>query len=180
MEIKQLIIEAKAGDTRAFGQVYNEYLTPIYRYIYFRVGDKSLADDLTQEVFLKIFVSLDNLKISENSPLTYFYTVARNLLIDNYRKKKIPTMDDEEAENRLVEISNPENQAITIENSDRLSEALQEIPENEADVLVLKFIDDYPNREISKIMGKSEEAIRQLQSRGLKSLRKIISQKDFI
>jgi len=179
VEIKQLITRAKAGDNEAFGLIYNEYLTPIYRYIYFRIGDKALADDLTQDVFIKVFSSLDRIVISDKSLLTYFYTIARNLLIDNYRKKKIPTIAEEDAENKLIEEGNPEKQTILLEDIKILKDALQKISENEADVLILKFIDDYSNKEIGQIIGKSEEAVRQLQSRGLKSLRQFINKKDF-
>lgn len=177
--IKDLIIRAKQGDTEAFGLVYSEYLTPIYRYFYFRVGDKDLANDLAQDVFLKVFDSLDRVVITDKSPLTYFYTVARNLLIDTYRKKKIPTMDGEQAENFLVDHDNPEKQTVLKDDTERLMEAIQQISEGEADALVLRFIDNHSNQEIGQIMGKSEENVRQLQSRGLKSLRKFISQEDF-
>jgi RNA polymerase sigma-70 factor (ECF subfamily) len=180
VEIKNLIINAKRGDSEAFGRVYQEYFSPIYRFLYFRLGDKGLADDLTQNVFVKVFESLDSIVISDKSPLTYFYTVARNLLIDNYRKKKIPNISDEEAESKLIEENNPEKEAILHHDSQRLRSALQNISKDEADALILKFIDNYPNDEIGKIMGKSEVAVRQLQSRGLKSLRKFISQEDFV
>ncbi len=178
MEIRKLILKAKEGDDEAFGQVFEEYFTPIYRYLYFRLGDKTLADDLTQDVFLKVFQSLESLVVSDKSPLTYFYTVARNLLIDNYRKKKIPTIDEDEAIDKLVEEDNPETQAILGDDIKKLKDALQKISPAEADALILKFIDNYSNKEIGQIMGKSEEAIRQLQSRGLKSLRGFISQED--
>lgn len=178
-EIKQLIIKAKEGDSMAFGQVYTEYLTPVYRYLYFRLGDKESADDLAQEVFIKVFESLDRITITDKTPLTYFYTVARNLLIDTYRKKKIPTIDEDQAENKLIDEDNPEKQTILKDDIRRLKGALQQISEDEADALVLKFIDNYPNKEIGQIMGKNEESVRQLQCRGLKSLRSLINKKDF-
>lgn len=178
MEIRKLILKAKEGDNEAFGQVFEEYFTSIYRYLYFRLGDKTLADDLTQDVFLKVFESLESLVVSDKSPLTYFYTVARNLLIDNYRKKKISTIDEDEAINKLIEEDNPEKQAILGDDIKKLKDALQKISPAEADALILKFIDNYSNKEIGQIMGKSEEAVRQLQSRGLKSLRGFISQED--
>jgi len=179
VDIKQLIIKAKKGDSEAFGLVYSEYLTPIYRYIYFRVRNKAIADDLTQDVFLKVFNSLDRFVVTDKSPLTYFFTVARNLLIDNYSKKKILTMNEEEIEEKLIDENSPEKQIILKNNLEKLMEALHRINENEAEVLILKFIDNYSNKEIGQIMEKSEEAIRQLQSRGLKSLRFFIKKEDF-
>ncbi len=178
-EMKDIIIKAKQGDNEAFGLIYKEYLTPIYRYIFFRVGDKSQTDDLTQEVFLKVFKSLERLEVTDKSPLTYFYTVARNLLVDSYRKKIIPTIDEDDAVYKLIEEDNPEKQKILADDIKKLTTALGQISEVEADAIVMKFIDNYSNKEISQIMGKSEESVRQLQSRGLKSLRKFIKVEDF-
>lgn len=181
-EIKNLIIRAKQGDKEAFGRVYEELLAPIYRYIYFRVKDKDMADDITQEVFFKIYRSLDGFKVTDDSPLKFFYTVARNLLIDNYRKEIIqpidPALVDEiyvnEAEN------NPEENFEQKDRAEALKDALSKITESESDILTLKFLQDFSNAEISQITGKSEEAVRQLQSRGLKSLREILKKNDFI
>ncbi len=178
VEIKDLIVKAQNGDKEAFGQIYEVYLTPIYRYFYFRTSDADLANDLTQDVFIKIFNSLDTYKITDRNPLTYFYTIARNLLIDNYRRKKIPTIADEAAENLLVENETPKTIAEQKDQISELKQALNQLSENEADALILKYLDDKSNLEISKIMGKSEEAVRQLQSRGIKNLRQIINFKE--
>lgn len=177
-EIKQLIIQAKSGDTEAFGVVYNKYLTPIYRYIYLRVRDKDLADDLTQDVFIKVFNSLGTFTIRSGSPLSYFYTVARNVLIDNYRKKKNVLISEEELEGRMVDEDTPEKQSIVKDTVNTLSKALETLSENESEAITLKFIENYSNKEIGEIMGKSEEAVRQLQSRGMKTLRTVLKKED--
>lgn len=177
-EIKQLLIRAKSGDAEAFGLVYNEYLTPIYRYIYLRVRDKELANDLTQDVFIKVFNSLESFTIRSTSPLAYFYTVARNILVDNYRKKKSVILGEEELEMRMIDEDDPEKQAIVKDTINTLSQALENISSNEAEALTLKFIEDYSNKEIAEIMGKSEEAVRQLQSRGMKALRTILKKEN--
>ncbi len=177
-EIKQLIIQAKSGDTEAFGVVYNKYLTPIYRYIYLRVRDKDLADDLTQDVFIKVFNSLGTFTIRNGSPLSYFYTVARNVLIDNYRKKKNVLISEEELEGRMVDEDTPEKQSILKDTVNTLSKALETLSENESEAITLKFIENYSNKEIGEIMGKSEEAVRQLQSRGMKALRITLKKED--
>lgn len=177
-EIKQLLIQAKSGDTEAFGIVYTKYLTPIYRYIYLRVKDKDLADDLTQDVFIRVFNSLGTFTIKNNSPLSYFYTVAKNILIDNYRKKKNVLLSEEEFESKLITEDNPEKQSILNDTIVSLSKALEQLSETEAEAITLKFIENYSNKEISEMMGKSEEAVRQLQSRGMKTLRVILKKED--
>jgi RNA polymerase sigma-70 factor (ECF subfamily) len=178
-DIKNLILEAKNGNGEAFGRVYQEYLAPIYRFIYFRVPNKLEAEDLTQEVFLRAFHSLNRFALGNNSPVAYFYRIARNLLIDNYRKKKTVEIDIDLISETMSTGETPQNEAIKQDEIINLKKALDKISENEREVLILKFIDDYDNSEIAEIMEKSEEAVRQLQSRGLKSLRQLISNSDF-
>lgn len=176
VNIIEQILLAKNGDQQAFSVIYEFYLTPIYRYIYFRTGDGELAKDLVQETFIKIFNSLPNLQITDKNPLTYFYTIARNLLIDNYRKKRIPTIEEDWAQSILIDYDTPETEAILQEKIYELKLALNQLSSVEADALILKYLDNQNNLDISKIMGKSEVAIRQLQSRGLRKLKKIIKQ----
>lgn len=180
LEIREVILRAKDGDKVAFGQIYNEYFTPIYRYIYFRVFDKAMADDLVQDVFLKVFNNLHNINTEVgNTFVSYLYTVAKNILIDYFRRKKIPTMNEEDSENMLIDNNTPEEDMFRAENVKLLRSAIDKIPENEAEVITLKFIGGYENKEISILMNRSEDSVRQLQSRGLKSLRTVLKQEDF-
>jgi RNA polymerase sigma-70 factor (ECF subfamily) len=176
-DLRHLIVASKEGDNLAFARIYQELLTPIYRYIYFRVSDESTAKDLTQDVFLKVFKSLQG--YSPDAVLSYFYTVARNVLIDWYRKKKIQTVDEGDFENILVEEGNPEQVFLQKDDSEKLREAISKLSVNEAEVITLKFIAELSNKEISVLLSKTEESVRQLQSRGLRNLRKILNKKDF-
>src|SRR5262249_52813544 len=92
---KELMSLAASGDREAFGVLYAQYFTPIYRYIYVRVKTAEIANDLAQTVFLKVFERASEIEAPEN-PLSYFYTVARNLVIDHWRKKKETFFDDHE------------------------------------------------------------------------------------
>lgn len=168
---KILIQLAKNGDKEAFGNLYNLYFIPIFRYIYFRVKSKTEAEDLVQEVFLKVYQGIENFKDQNKLPLNYFFTIARNTLIDYWRKKK-EVLVDEKLENisdknadsaELVEQKETEGMIINL---------IKDLTEEQQEVIVLKFINDLTNREIAKLLGKSEEAIRQLQCRALKKLRK--------
>jgi RNA polymerase sigma-70 factor (ECF subfamily) len=172
-KIKEIFSRAQNGDQEAFRLIYDKYLTPIYRYIYFRVKDKNTADDLTQEVFVKAFDRINRIEAENNNPLTYFYTIARNLLIDNYRHKHIETIANEEAEIYLIHNDNPEKIYTENEDARQLMKALNKISDLEAEVIILKFLKNFDNSEIAKVLDKSEMAVRQLQSRGLKSLKKI-------
>src|SRR3989338_277965 len=84
----ELMERAQNGDTLAFGELYNAYFTKVFRYIYVRVKNKVEAEDLTHNVFLKVFESASKFKNVGISPLAYFFTVARNTVINAWRKKK--------------------------------------------------------------------------------------------
>ena len=80
---KILMELAKGGDSEAFGHIYHLYLTPVYRFIYFRLRNKEEAEDLTQTVFLKVYQSIHAFQVKNQSPLAYFLTIARNTVIDH-------------------------------------------------------------------------------------------------
>jgi RNA polymerase sigma-70 factor (ECF subfamily) len=170
---KMLMHSAKEGDVAAFGQLYEIYFTPIYRYIYLRVRNKAEAEDLVQGVFLKVYQSVGDFEERGSSPLAYFYTIARNTVIDFWRKKKEVVENPEEI---LVKIPTPEESPqASIEKKETMAgveKALENLTDEQQEVVIMKFINDLSNKEISEILGKSEEAIRQLQCRALKALRK--------
>jgi len=169
-----LIRQAKNGDVEAFNLLYEIYFTPVFRYIYLRVKDKEITNDLTQIVFLKVFQSIERYQEKNKSPLAYFFTVARNTVID-YRKKKkeIKISEPEKIFNQITDSAdNPLEQLEKADTSKTLLRAISQLTDEQQEVIILKFINDLPNKEISDLFGKTEEAVRQLQCRALKSLRK--------
>ena len=173
MDPKKLIELAKKGDERAFTVLYEQYATPLYRYIYFRVARKEEAEDLLQTVFLKAYRSLPKFRDLGKSPLTFFYTVARNTVIDYQRKNKEFFLEDFEEVARRLPDDGPNTVDLIADRVDsaRIQEALKKISPDQREVLILRFMNDLSAGEISQLIGKTEESVRQLQSRGLKALR---------
>ena len=171
--LKDIVARAKKGDHEAFSYLYKAYITPLYRYIYFRTGNKVDAEDLVQDVFLKAYKSFLNYSYSGTSPLAYFYTIARNTVIDFHRKKKIPVADDEESSMRVVDDKEtPDQEAMRNESAIALHKQIGLLSEDQRDVVTLRFIEGLSTEEISTMLGKTEVAVRQLQSRALRALRK--------
>lgn len=179
---KILMQLAKSGNTEAFGFLYELYFTPIFRYIYFRVKNKDDANDLTQTVFLKVFSALSNFQEQNKSPLAYFFTVSRNTVIDYWRNKKEILLDDPQNifENIPDEADGPLEIFEKGEISIIIHQAIQELTEDQQEVIILKFINELSNKEISSLIGKTEDTIRQLQSRAIKSLHQILKNKKLI
>lgn len=174
-----LIRQAKSGNSEAFAQLYDAYLERVYRYIYFRVSDDDTTEDLTSQVFLKAWESLDRYKVSSSPYIAWLYTIARNLVIDYYRTKKesLP-LDDAMS---VTSEDQPPVEAVEIRlDLETLRDEFQSLTEDQQQVLILKFIDGLPNENIAKMMNRKEGAIRALQMRALQTLSKRMEEKEAI
>lgn len=173
--INDLILRAKNGDQGAFAEIYRDYFTPVYRYLFIRTGNKTVAEDLAQTVFLKIYSAISRFEFSgEKKLLPYFFTVARNTVIDYYRRKKIPAVDAD----RVGDLADPgqsgEDRFIAQEQKEEIFAALRELNFEQREAIINKYINGLANVEIAQFLGKTEVAVRQLQCRGLKKLRTIL------
>jgi RNA polymerase sigma-70 factor (ECF subfamily) len=170
--LQNLISLAKKGDNQAFSSLYLAYFKPIYKYIYFRIGDKTETEDLVQDVFLKAFNSLSKYSYSGKSFLAYLYTIARNTTIDHHRKKKTPVADEDQAINVIDPEDTPDREFEKRENAEIIRKKISKLSDSEREVIILRFINGLETAEVARQLGKSQEAIRKLQSRGLKNLKK--------
>lgn len=179
---KSVLNKAVSGDKKAFGFLYDLYFTPVFRYIYLRTKNKEEAEDLAQSVFLKAYKSIQNFEDTGKSPLAYFFTIARNTVIDFWRKKKDLLFGDDET----VMANIPDIAPSPHELSERkdtilgLREALRTLTDEQQEVIILKFINELSNKEIADILDKTEESIRQLQFRALKALRDYCKNSQYI
>lgn len=174
---RQLVLQAQAGNSEAFGQLYDAYMERIYRFVYFRVEDQQTAEDITSHVFLKAWSNLDRFSFSRTPYLAWLYTIAHNAVIDHYRTRKVTTALDD------VQLSQPDHSEIVENEIDLTAEmqsikaALQVLTDDQQKVLTLKFIEGMSNNEIARHLGKREGAIRALQMRGLQALAKQLEEK---
>jgi RNA polymerase sigma-70 factor (ECF subfamily) len=174
---RQLVLQAQAGNSEAFGQLYDAYMERIYRFVYFRVEDQQTAEDITSQVFLRAWNKLDRFQFSRTPYLAWLYTIAHNAVIDHYRTRKVTTALDD------VQLSQPDHSEVVENEIDLTVEmqsvksALQTLTDDQQKVLTLKFIQGMSNNEIARQLGKREGAIRALQMRGLQALAKQLEEK---
>jgi RNA polymerase sigma-70 factor, ECF subfamily len=167
-----LLAKAKKGDQVAFGEIYNLYFKKIYRFIFFRVGHKEIAEDLAEEVFLKAFTKISS--VQENKAFEgWLYQIARNLVIDYYRQKKlIVALEDIENtleyETNVIDVVNLESQQKVF------LKFIKELSSEQQTVIKLKFFEDLENSEIAQILEKNEGAIRVIQHRAISKLQELI------
>lgn len=179
IELKTLIGQAKAGDQEAFAIIYDQFYTPIFRYFYGRTGDKNLAEDLTQDVFLKGYQSLNAYTVGSASPLAYFYTIARHRLVDYWRKNKTETLTDEQLVVIPDDKEKTEKLAVDLENEKILQEGLSSLTTDQREVLTLKYLNGLSTKEVAEMLDKSEEAVRQTIVRALRSMSEKLDKYEF-
>jgi len=174
-ELGPLVELAKKGDTEAFGKIYDILVKPVYRYIYYRV-DKHVAEDLTEEAFLKAWQNLSKYKAGKHPFSAWVFRIAHNLVCDYYRKNESPYEIDENVADTKLDAS-PSHQINLKLNEVKLRRAIKKLPENYQQVILLKYINEEDNIVIARVIGKSEGAVRTLQFRALEKLRSILEEK---
>jgi len=172
-ELSSLIARAQAGDAGAFGEMYARYARHILRYLYLRTHEPEAAQDLTQEVFVRVIKGIGGFEFrGEKSFLGWLYTIASNVLIGQARRKQpISTPLDEG-----MDIADPPGQRSVHSLFDRMAlvQAMSHLTADQQQVLVLKFFADMTNQEIARTIGRTEGAVKALQHRALSSLQHIL------
>ena len=167
-DIVTLVDKAAGGSFEAFGELYGIYLDRIYRYALYQVKDRMTAEDITEEVFVKAWKAIKSCKGKGNTFSAWIYRIAHNHIVNTFRdKQKCVSIDME----NFVELNTPELTVETSVDQQELMNVVSELPPNQRQVVILKFIEGMDNREIGQIMRKSEGAVRVLQMRALNSLR---------
>ncbi len=158
-DLKKLIDQAKNGDEEAFGKIYNLFLTKIYRYTYFSVRNRELAEDITQEAFLKCWGALSSFSAKKGSFSSFLFAIARNLIVDYSRKKKQISLEVVK-DYQLLDTKNVDEDIIREEENKILAKALSKLEEKEKNILVLRYFEDLSFADIGRIVGKKEATVR--------------------
>ena len=171
-----LIERAKTGDVEAFGELYERYATDIFRFLASQMSSHLDAEDLTEEVFMRAWRYLPNYKDQGYPFSAYLYRIARNAVAEFYRsaKKTSSVSVDNVVLTDEDQFSNPKQMVSTAQEHEALYEALSELREDYRQVLILRFINGLSPSEVAESMGKTEGAVRVLQHRALKALRKVL------
>jgi len=169
LRIVKLVDRAASGDLEAFGELYSEYLDRIYRYIFYRVRNTMIAEDITEEVFVKAWKSIYSCKGRGHTFLSWLYRIAHNQVVDNFRSRRKEDLSVETEE--LADVSVIETGVEANLEWQEVLGLIAALPQNQAQVITMKFIEGLDNCEIGRIMGKSQGAVRILQMRALATLR---------
>ncbi len=170
-----LVRRAIKGDAAAFGKLYELHLRAIYRYIFFRVGNAHIAEDLTEEVFVRAWEAIGSYKPGKHPFTSWLYRIAHNLVVDHQRKRWEEPLDTTETTNRPSRTIPPEELVVLRQDVVMLIGAVQTLEQEEQDVLILRFVEGLSHRDVAKAIGKSEGASRVIQHRALSKLQQILA-----
>lgn len=167
---------AMRGDAEAFGELYLQYLDAIYRYIYFRAGDAEEAEDLTEQVFLKAWEKLAEYQDFGHPFSSWLYRIAHNIVVDHHRRQRpvvsITTAQRESPDSGQTGLL---THVIASEEMNALAAAISKLPDEQQQVLVLRFVEGLNHAEVARIMEKSDGACRMLQHRALAALNELLT-----
>lgn len=169
---RQLLKGMQKLDPEAITEIHNQFFPPVFRYARYRLGDITLAEDISSETFVRLLDALHSGKGPKSSLRGWLMGTASNLVNDHFRKRyTYPTEPIGEMLNIEESGGNP---ALHFENNDRhlrIRRALQTLPQSQQHVLALRFGSGYSLIETAEIMSKKPNAIKQLQFRALTALR---------
>jgi RNA polymerase sigma-70 factor, ECF subfamily len=170
---RELLLGAQRLDSKALMEIYDQYNSSIYAYCMHLLGVPDAAEECVSETFLRFLQAVNSGRGPQSHLRAYLYRIAHNWIIDYYRRK--PTTPLDEFEN----IQSEEHLTIqsTVDKNmrqARMRAALQQLPDTQRQVIILRFLEGWDDKEIAEAISKSTSAINAIQYRAIENLRKIL------
>src|SRR5262249_14268921 len=155
--VPELVERAQAGEAEAFGLIYDRYVTTVFRFVYFRVGNRQLAEDLTSDTFLRALQSIGNFRWQGRDLGAWLVTIARNRVADHFKsgryRLEVATGDvlDADREDRAPE-GNPESAVVDHLTNVTLLGAVRQLNPEQQECIVLRFLLGFSIAETAQVM----------------------------
>ncbi len=152
-------------------QIYTEYRDRVMGYIYARLRSRADAEDLCQDVFEKVNMKLESFDPQKASISTWIYSITRNSVIDFYRRSH----PHEEMDENMADDGSVDDSLLNSETLEELAEALEKLPAELREIVVLRYYDGMPLTEIAKRMGMSYGMVKLRHNSALELIRRSMS-----
>jgi len=154
--------------------LYRRHADAVFRYVYYRVGDREVAEDLVGEVFVRALEGLPAYQDTGTPFEAWLYRIAHARVVDYYRRQKVRRAAP--LDESLASSEEPDLSQLAAQRDDvrRVWNAVRHLTDDQQQVISLRFIAGYSTAEVASVMGKTEGAIRALQHRALASLRRLL------
>ena len=170
-----LVELARGGDADAFGLLYDHYQPSVYRFLFYRTRSTTLAEDLTSETFFRALRSMSDFRWQGKDFGAWLMTIARNLATDHFKAGRTRlelTTEDMGVHDDATE--GPESAVLAGLTNEILLEALKELPDEQRDCLIMRFLQGMSIAETAAVLDRSDGAVKQLQLRGVRNLAKLM------
>ncbi len=169
---------AKQLDSAALGQIYDCYSPDIYTYIYHRVSNPNMAEDLTSQTFMRMLEAIRKGHAWRTSFSGWLFRIAHNIVVDHYRQRSRRQQVNIEEMPHLTDQQETPEEIVQIRlRNQNLQEAISQLTEEQALVVSLRFLEGYSISEVAQMMEKTEGAIKALQYRAVHSLHRILAKR---
>ncbi|MHB8511549.1 MAG: RNA polymerase sigma factor [Actinomycetota bacterium] len=181
-EVEVLVARAKEGDRQAFAALYRLYLPSVYKFLFYRVGNKAQTEDMTAEVFLRALRKVQDFTWTGADFGAWLMRIARNLVLDEAKssRARLEVLNDEMPEDAAGENAPAEAAAIEKFVNVEVYKAIKRLRPDQQEVITLRFLHGMGVQDVAKLMDKKEGTVRTLQFRGLKALEKILVAKGVV
>ena len=174
----KLIKDAIRGKASAFGSLYDYYQPKIYRFVLVKVSRREEAEDLTHQVFLQAWQNVKSYEDIGFPFSSWLYRIARNLIIDFYRtNRKESSLEKIDPEYFVVEAEAHFDLADKMD-VEKVKSAIQRLKPEHQDVIMMRFVEDMPIKEVALATDKTEGAVKLIQHRAIKELKNLLGVKE--
>lgn len=175
-EVWSLVEAAQAGDTEAFGQLYDRYVTLVHRFAYARLGDRTLAEDVTSETFLRALRRIGTVSYRGRDVGAWFITIARNLILDHVKsgKNRYEVTTGEERDVDRPVLDGPEAAVVSRLTSEELLRCVRRLAPDQQECIVLRFLHGLSVAETAEAMERNAGAVKALQHRAVRRLAELL------
>ena len=171
----ELVRCAQNGDAAAFGELYDQYVDVVFRYVLFRIGDRSLAEDVTSETFLRAFRRINSVSYQGRDVGAWFVTIARNIVLDHVKSSRFRLeVSTAEPDDGPAADVGPENQVLANIAHAELLRCVEQLGDDQRECIVLRFLQGLSVAETAEIMQRNAGAIKALQHRAVRRLAQLL------
>ena len=171
---EDLVDGAVAGDEAAFAALYDRHVDRVYRHVYYRVGNRADAEDITQQVFLQAWRAIGRYRRGGAPFLAWLLTIAHNSVISFYRRAKPARYLDLDVP-ATAPWSDPETAAFAEHDRQMVRRAITKLKPDQQHVITMRFLEHFDYATVAAVLGKGEGNIRVIQHRALQELRRLLA-----
>jgi RNA polymerase sigma-70 factor (ECF subfamily) len=185
-EAMELVDRFNAGDPDAFELIFRRYHLQVFSFVYRRLGNRQMAEDLTQDVFVRALTRLDRFQWQGSDLAAWLVTIARNLVVDHFKSRRFrvevlvgehpETVGNGRRQRQLLSSEpDPEDAVISYLENVNLLSLLAELTEEQEEVLVLRYLRGMSISETAEAMGKGEAAVKAMTYRASGAMYRLLA-----